>query len=124
MISTEPLLVATEVTSLYGKVVAYTTQIKRQINDGLTIAELTELVVAGMRLTISALDELELAGPMKKQIVADCAAQIFAEFSDFIVPAPLRPLWWLVKPALKSLVHTAAAGAVDAILPLVRETEK
>jgi hypothetical protein len=66
MISTEPLLVASEQTSLYGKVVAYTEQIKRQINDGLTISELTELVVAGMRLTISAVDELELAGSMKK----------------------------------------------------------
>lgn len=123
MISTEPLLVASEQSSLYGKVVAYTDQLKRQINDGLTIAELTELVIAGMRLTISAVDELELAGPMKKQIVADCAAQIFSDFSDLIVPAPLRPLWWLVKPALRSLVHTAAAGAVDALLPLVRETE-
>jgi len=124
MISTEPLLIASEQSSLYGKVVAYTEQIKRQINDGLTVSELTELVVAGMRLTISAVDELELAGSMKKQIVADCAAQIFTEFSDLIVPAPLRPLWWLVKPALRSLVHTAAAGAVEAILPLVRETEK
>ena len=124
MISTEPLLVANEVTSLYGKVVAFTTQVKRQVNDGLTIAELTEIVLAGMRLTISAVDELELAGSMKRQIVADCAAQIFSDFSDLIVPAPLRPLWWLVKPALRSLVHTAAAGAVDALLPLVRESEK
>ena len=124
MISTEPLLVADEVTSLYGKGVAFTGQVKRQVNDGLTIAELTEIVLAGMRLTISAVDELELAGQMKKQIVADCAAQIFSDFSDLIVPTPLRPLWWLVKPALRSLVHTAAAGAVDALLPLVRESEK
>lgn len=124
MITTEPLSVAGEVTSLYGRVIAYTETIKRRVNDGLTIAELTEIVLAGMRLIIATVDDLQLNGPTKKQIVADCAAQLFTEFSDLIVPVPLRPLWWLIKPALRSLVHTAASGAVEALLPLVRETEK
>jgi hypothetical protein len=123
MISTEPLIAAEEQTSLYGKVMAYVDQIRKQANDGLTFAELCELVVAGMRLTIAAVDELDLAGPTKKQIVADCAVEIFTEFSDLMVPLPLRPLWWIIKPALRTLVHTAAAGAVDALLPVVRLAE-
>jgi len=123
MISTEPLLVASEQESLYGKVMAYIEQVQRQVNDGLSLSDLVEIILSGMRLTIGAVDELHLAGNMKKQIVADCAAQLFGEFSDLVVPLPLRPVWWMVKPALKKLVHTAAAGAVEALLPIVRNSD-
>ena len=73
---------------------------------------------------IAAVDELELAGDQKKQIVADLAATLFDEFGDLVVPVVLRPAWWLIKPTLRSLIRTAAAGAVDALLPLVRKADE
>jgi hypothetical protein len=82
------------------------------------------LIVAAMRLAIAAVDELELAGDQKKQIVADLAATLFDEFGDLVVPVVLRPAWWLIKPTLRSLIRTAAAGAVDALLPLVRKADE
>ena len=124
MISSYPLNIASQKLNLHDKVAAYIEQVRRQVSDGLTIAELAELIVAAMRLAIAAVDELELAGDQKKQIVADLAATLFDEFGDLVVPVVLRPAWWLIKPTLRLLIRTAAAGAVDALLPLVRKADE
>ena len=120
MISSKPLMIASQKINLHDKVTAYIAQARLAAADGLTIAELAELIVAAMRLAIAAVDHLELAGETKRQIVADLAATLFDEFADLLVPTVLRPMWWLVKPTLRTFVHSAAAGAVDALLPLVR----
>ena len=120
MISAQPLRIASDKVNLHDKVTAYIAQCRIAAADGLSVAELAELIVAAMRLAIAAVDHLEMAGEVKRQIVADLAATLFDEFADLLVPAMLRPMWWLVKPTLRTFVHAAAAGAVDALLPLVR----
>jgi hypothetical protein len=124
MISSRPFLVANEKVNLYDKVAAYIAHARKQAEGGLTVSELAELIVAAMRLAIAAVDQLDLAGEQKKEIVADLAVTLFDEFADLVVPVALLPGWWLVKPALRTLIRTAAAGAVDALLPLVRKADE
>ena len=119
-ISSQPLLVARDRLALSDKVTAYIAQARRVTADGITFGELVELIVAAMRLAIAAVDELGLAGDQKKAIVVDLAATLFDEFAGLAVPLPLKPVWWMVKPAARSLCQTLAAGAVEALIPLVR----
>ena len=119
-ISSQPLLVARDRLALSDKVTAYIAQARRVTADGITFGELVELIVAAMRLAIAAVDELGLAGDQKKAIVVDLAATLFDEFADLAVPLPLKPLWWMGKPAARALCQTLAAGAVEALIPLVR----
>lgn len=119
-ISSQPLLVARDRLALSDKVTAYISQARRVTADGITFGELVELIVAAMRLAIAAVDELGLAGEQKKAIVVDLAATLFDEFADLAVPLPLKPIWWMVKPAARALCQTLAAGAVEALIPLVR----
>ena len=120
MISARPLLIASEKTGLHDKVTAYIAAVREKVTDGLTVAELVELTIGAMRLAIAALDELDMAGEAKRQIVADLAASLFDEFGPLLVPPMLRPVWWIVAPTLRAFVIAAAAGAVDGLLPLVR----
>lgn len=120
MISTEPLAIASEKSGLHARVTAYIAAIRERVADGLTVAELVELTIGAMRLAIAALDELDMAGDAKKQMVADLAATLFDEFGSLLLPSMLRPVWWIVAPTLRAFVIAAAAGAVDGLLPLVR----
>ena len=120
MISSRPLLIASEKTGLHDKVTAYIAAVREKVTGGLTVAELVELTIGAMRLAIAALDELDMAGEAKRQIVADLAASLFDEFGPLLVPAVLRPVWWIVSPTLRAVVIAAAAGAVDGLVPLVR----
>jgi len=36
------------------------------------------------------------------------------------VPLPARPVWWIVRPAVRSLVLAAAGGALEQVLRLTR----
>ena len=67
-------------------------------------------------------DLLESAGAEDADMII--AVTLFDEFGDLVVPVVLRPAWWLIKPTLRSLIRTAAAGAVDALLPLVRKADE
>ena len=120
MISSRPLLMASERTGLHDRVTTYIAAIRERVADGLTVAELVELTIGAMRLAIAALDELDMAGESKRQIVADLAATLFDEFGPLLVPSVLRSVWWIVAPTLRAFVIAAAAGAVDGLLPLVR----
>ena len=120
MISSRPLTIAREKTGLHDRVTTYIAAIRERVSDGLTVAELVELTIGAMRLAIAALDELDMAGEAKRQIVADLAATLFDEFGPLLLPSMLRPVWWIVAPTLRAFVIAAAAGAVDALLPLVR----
>ena len=120
MISSQPLLVASEKSGLHDRVTTYIAAVRQKAADGLTIAELVELTIGAMRLAIAAIDELDMAGDSKKQLVTELAGSIWDEFGRLLLPSTLRPAFWVIGPTLRSLVIALAAGAVDALLPLVR----
>lgn len=121
-ISQMPIAVAEEATGLNAKLAAYIEVARQRSADGLTVAELTELILGAVRLGIAAVDTLTAPGADKKATVVSIATAVFDQFSDLIVPLPLRPVWWLVKPAARTLVCSLAAGAVEVLLPLVRSS--
>lgn len=119
-VSDTPVLAAEEASTLNQKVSAYISAAKLRASDGLTIAEVCELTVSAMRIAIGAVDALNVSGSEKKTIVLDLVRVLFEEFADLVIPLPLKPIWWLVRPAFKSLSLSLASGAIEALLPIVR----
>jgi hypothetical protein len=115
-----PLAVADEAAGLNAKVAAYIEFARQRTRDGLTVPELAELILGALRLSIAAVDTLSAPGADKKATVIQVAATVFDAFADQVVPLALRPVWWVFRPAARSLVCSLAAGAVEVLLPLVR----
>ena len=122
-ISQMPIAVAQESTGLNAQLAAYLEVAAQKAAGGLTLAELTELVLGALRLSIAAVDSLSAPGADKKATVVEMAATVFDRFADLAIPFPLRPVWWLFRPAIRSLVCSLAAGAVEVLLPLVRQAK-
>ncbi len=122
-ISQMPIAVAQDATGLNAQLAAYLEVARQKASDGLTVSELTELVLGAMRLSIAAVDTLSAPGADKKATVVQMAAAVFDQFADLVIPLPLRPAWWLFRPAVRSLVCSLAAGAVEVLLPMVRQAK-
>jgi hypothetical protein len=106
---------------LLDKVYVFIKTAKARAADGLTWTEFGELLVALLRMAITALDEVAgMTGPQKKQVAIDAAAMLFDALADRAVPLAALPIWILVRPAIRSLVLALAAGAVEPLLQLVR----
>lgn len=122
-ISQMPIAVAEDATGLNQKLAAYIEVARQKVSDGLTVSELAELVLGALRLSIAAVDDLSAPGADKKATVVEMAATVFDQFADRVIPLPLRPVWWVFRPAARSLVCSLAAGAVEVLLPLIRSAK-
>ena len=88
---------------------------------GLTVSEFGSLTVEVIRLAVAGLDTIStLDGAAKKQWAIACVASLFDAVADACIPLPAKPIWWIVKPAIRSLVLSAAGGALEQILALTR----
>lgn len=106
---------------LLSKVVAFIETAKALAADGLTWAEFGELMLAMLRLVVTALDTVNtLNGQEKKALALDAVAKLFDAVADRAVPAAVYPLWLLVRSPVRSLVLAIASGAIEQLLPLVR----
>ena len=89
---------------------------------GLTVAEFGSLTVEVIRLAVAGLDTIStLDGAAKKAWAIACVGNLFDAVADSCVPLPAKPIWWIVRPAIRSLVLSAASGALEQILKLTRE---
>lgn len=98
----------------------FLTGVRARAKDGISISDLAQACVEGMRLAIALLDRLSMPGAEKKAEVLKLVAYLFDQFSDGCVPLVAKPIWWIVKPAVRSLVLAIASGAVESLLPIVR----
>lgn len=106
---------------LLSKVVAFIETAKALAADGLTWAEFGELMLAMLRLVVTAIDTVNtLNGQEKKALALDAVAKLFDAVADRAVPAAVYPLWLLVRSPVRSLVLAIASGAIEQLLPLVR----
>lgn len=101
----------------------FLTTVRARAADGLTVADLTQLTLDGMRLAIALLDRVTMPGADKKAEVLKLVAYLFDQFADACVPFAAKPVWWLVKPAVRALALSIASGAVEFILPVVRSAQ-
>lgn len=122
-ISSIPLKAADSAEGLSRKVQVFIDATYEKAADGLTLSEFCEISVAAMRISVASVDHLLLENADKKLVVLTVVGDIFDRFSDAVIPMPLKPVWWIVKPAFRSLCLSLAAGAVEALLPLVRIEE-
>ena len=107
---------------LQNAVLAFIASARLKAVGGLTVSEFGSLTVEVIRLAVAGLDTIStLDGPSKKQWAIACVANLFDAVADSCVPLPAKPIWWIVKPAIRSLVLSAAGGALEQILKLTRE---
>lgn len=94
---------------------------REKARGGLTVAEFGSLVVELLRLAVAGLDTIGgMDGPAKKAWALACVGTLFDTVADAAVPLPARPVWWIVRPAVRSLVLAAAGGALEQVLRLTR----
>jgi hypothetical protein len=89
--------------------------------DGLTWVEVGQLILALVKLLVEAYEGVrDMTGEQKKKAVLDAVAELFDAVADRAVPTIAKPLWYVARPAVRSLVLSIADGAVEVVLPLVR----
>jgi hypothetical protein len=120
-ITTVPITEAVDQPGLLDKITTYIASAKVAAADGLTWSEFGELLLALLRLVVSALDSVAtLSGREKKFMAIDAVARLFDAVADYAVPVTLYPIWLVARPAVRSLVLALAGGVIEQLLPLVR----
>ena len=120
-ITTVPITEAVDQPGLLDKITTYIAAAKVAAADGLTWSEFGELLLAMLRLVVSALDSVAtLSGKEKKAMAIDAVARLFDAVADYAVPMTLYPIWLVARPAVRSLVLALAGGVLEQLLPLVR----
>ena len=106
---------------LQAAVVGFIAGARAKASGGLTVAEFGSLVVEVIRLAVAGLDTIStLDGPSKKSWSLACVGNLFDAVADACVPFAAKPIWWIVRPAVRTLVLSAAGGALEQILALTR----
>jgi hypothetical protein len=96
--------------------------VRTRAADGITLSDLTKDCVDGMKLAMLMLDNVNtMTGPEKLAEVLKVVAYMFDQYADVVVPLPLKPLWWCVRPTARTIVLAMASGVVTSILPDVRK---
>jgi hypothetical protein len=120
-ITTVPITEAVDQPGLLDKITTYIASAKVAAADGLTWSEFGELLLALLRIVVSALDSVAtLSGKEKKAMAIDAVARLFDAVADYAVPVTLYPIWLVARPAVRSLVLALAGGVIEQLLPLVR----
>jgi hypothetical protein len=106
---------------LQSAVLAFVASARLKAAGGLTVAEFGSLVVEVIRLAVAGLDTISgMDGAAKKAWALACVCTLFDAVADSCVPLVARPVWWVIRPAVRTLVLSAAGGALEQILKLTR----
>ena len=106
---------------LQAAVIGFISGARAKAVGGLTVAEFGSLVVEVIRLAVAGLDTIStLDGAAKKAWAIACVGNLFDAVADACVPFVALPVWWIVRPAVRTLVLSAAGGALEQILQLTR----
>lgn len=108
-------------TTLSAQVTAFLADAREKAKDGLTWAEFGRLFVSLLYLVVSGLESIgTLTGPQKRDVAIAAAAALFDTFANLCVPVAAWPAWLLIRPAVRLLLLSMAAGAVEALLKISR----
>jgi hypothetical protein len=106
---------------LLSKVHAFVETAKSSAADGLTWVEFGDLMLALLRLVVSALDSVKsMTGAEKKAFALEAVGSLFDAVADYAVPVSVYPIWLIARPAVRVLVLAIASGSLEQVLPLVR----
>lgn len=121
MISSAPIIVASNLHTVADKIAAFIATARSAAADGITVAEFGELTVALLKTVMAALDSLPEEGAAKKAWALEAVGLLFDAVADKAVPLVVYPIWIIARPTIRQLVLLAAAGAIESLLPLVRK---
>lgn len=121
MIHEAPAFASSGLPGVAEKIRAFLAVASSSAAGGISVAEFGELAVSLMRVVIAAAETIPADGAKKKEWVIEAVGLLFDAIADKAVPTLAYPVWLVVKPAVRSLVLMAAAGAVESLLPLVRK---
>ena len=94
---------------------------REKARGGLSVSEFGSLVVEVIRLAVAGLDTIStLDGAAKKAWALTCVGTLFDAVADSCVPTLAWPVWFILRPAVRTLVLSAAGGALEQILVLTR----
>ena len=106
---------------LKAAVLAFLSAAREKARGGLTVSEFGSLVVEVIRLAVAGLDTIsDMDGPAKKAWALACVGTLFDAVADSCVPTLAWPVWFILRPAVRVLVLSAASGALEQILALTR----
>lgn len=106
---------------LQSAVIGFISGARLKAQGGLTVAEFGSLTVEVIRLAVAGFDTIStLDGPAKKSWTLACVGNLFDAVADACVPMIAWPVWFILRPAVKTLVIAAAGGALEQILALTR----
>jgi hypothetical protein len=121
MIHEAPVFASSGLPGVAEKVRAFLAASSAAAAGGISVAEFGELAVSLMRVVIAAAETIPADGARKKEWVVEAVGLLFDAIADKAIPTLAYPIWLVVRPAVRSLVLMAAAGAVESLLPLVRK---
>jgi len=108
--------------NVIDKVATFVAAAKAATVDGLTWVEFGQLMLALLHLTVESLDAVTgMTGAEKKAMALDGVARLFDALADRAVPFAAWPVWIVVRPSVRALVLAIASGAVEHLLPMIRE---
>lgn len=103
------------------KVAAFINGVQAAIGDGnITASEMYSLTLSLLTIVVKGLEAVPTAGHMRKEWAMRAVEALFDSVADKMVPAPLWPVWLLVKPAARGLLLMAADGMIEALVPYIR----
>jgi hypothetical protein len=121
MISEAPIKAAADLVSFPEQIRAFIAVAKVKAGDGLTVAEMSELLTSALRVAMAAVDSLPSTGPEKKALALAAVGAVFDALAmSLAVPLVLYPVWSIARPMVRAAVLSAASGAIESILPLIR----
>jgi len=111
---------APSIAALAALVQKFIADARAKAANGLTVTEFGSLVVGVLQLAVAGLEAVPSDGAAKRDWALQAVALLFDSVADSCVPLVAKPIWWIVRPAVRSLVLAAASGALEQVLGLVR----
>jgi hypothetical protein len=124
MIHEAPAFAASGLPTVVEKVHAFIATAGSAAAGGISVAEFGELTISLMRIVIATADTIPADGALKKAWVVEAVGLLFDAVADKCVPVMAWPVWLVVRSTVRSLVLMAVAGAVESLLPVVREATR
>lgn len=115
---------ADNITTFSAQVTVFLSSAQEKARDGLTWSEFGRLFVELINLVVRGLDAITtLTGPQKREVAIAAVATLFDTFADKCVPIVAWPAWLIIRPAVRLLLISMAAGAVEALLKISRSAD-
>ena len=107
--------------SLEKKLRIFFLQVEQVLKDKkITLQEVVAVFLCGLRLAVQAVDDLPIEGGRRKILVMGAASRLFDTYAYLACPLLLKPFWFAIKPIVRPIALTAASGAVEFLIPTIR----